>query len=384
MSFTLTKVLVAGVLFLSISSCSEDQTKKPQAPSDVNVVAAGKENIPVYSEFVGQTYGLSDINIDPRIDGWITGIFFKEGSLVQKGSLLYTIDDQPSINRVDAAKADLAKAQTLMENQKAEVGRVKPLADLHALSQRDLDFATANYEAALNEVKVAESRVANAKIDLSYTRITAPITGVIGISKVQVGEYVNRTRNGQRYQFHFFLRRCPGQIRSWQKVNYLRFKQRNETEKSELNFAKVPVELILGDGSVYKEKGSLQLTNRQIDANTGSILVQAIFKNPEDLLRPGQYVKVRFKTEEFTNAIVIPQQAVNQMQNIYQVFLLTDSNTIKPQIIKVGSRVGSNWIVTDGLKEGNKVVIVGSTALNSSTKVNPRMISWNYDSTSRN
>ena len=113
-------------------------------------------------------------------------------------------------------------------------------------------------------------------------------------------------------------------------------------------------------------------------------LSRLLFKNPEGLIRPGQYIKVRFKTEEFTNAIVIPQQAVNQMQNIYQVFLLTDSNTIKPQIIKVGSRVGSNWIVTDGLKEGNKVVIVGSTALNSSTKVNPRMISWNYDSTSRN
>jgi membrane fusion protein, multidrug efflux system len=374
---------MAGIVALSICSCGEDQTKKPEVSSDVNVVAAGKENIPVFTEYVGQTYGLSDINIDPRIDGWITGIFFKEGSLVQKGSLLYTIDDQPSINRVDAAKADLAKAQTLMENQKAEVGRVKPLADLHALSQRDLDFATANYEAALNEVKVAESRVANAQIDLSYTRITAPITGVIGISKVQVGEYVNRTTLGTGINSISSL----GDVRVRFEVaesDYLKFKQRNETEKSELNFARVPVELILGDGSVYKEKGNLQLTNRQVDANTGSILVQAIFKNPDGLLRPGQYVKVRFKTEEFTNAIVIPQQAVNQMQNIYQVFLLTDSNTIKPQIIKVGSRVGSNWIVTDGLKEGNKVVIVGSTALNSTTKVTPRMISWNYDSTSRN
>ncbi len=255
------------MLSLSISSCSEDQTKKPEVSSDVNVVAAGKENIPVYTEYVGQTYGLSDINIDPRIDGWITGIFFKEGSLVQKGSLLYTIDDQPSINRVDAAKADLAKAQTLMENQKAEVGRVKPLADLHALSQRDLDFATANYEAALNEVKVAESRVANAKIDLSYTRITAPITGVIGISKVQVGEYVNRTTLGTGINSISSL----GDVRvrfELAESDYLRFKQRNETEKSELNFAKVPVELILGDGSVYKEKGSLQLTNRQVDANT--------------------------------------------------------------------------------------------------------------------
>ena len=156
MPSTLLKGFLAGFITISIHSCKEDENKKPSVSPDVNVVAAGKENIPLYSEYVGQTYGLSDVNIEPRIEGWITGIFFKEGSMVKKGSLLYTIDDQPSLNRLDASKAEVARAQTLMENKKAEMGRVKPLADMNALSQRDLDFATANYDASVNEVKIAE------------------------------------------------------------------------------------------------------------------------------------------------------------------------------------------------------------------------------------
>ena len=126
------------------------------------------------------------------------------------------------------------------------------------------------------------------------------------------------------------------------------------------------------------------LTNRQIDPSTGSILVQAVFKNLNGLLRPGQYVRVRFQSDEVKNAVVVPQQAVNQLQNIYQVFLLTDSNKIKPTIIKVGSRVGSNWVVTQGLKEGDKVAVLGSSFIKPSMVVKPVEINWNYDSTSKN
>jgi membrane fusion protein, multidrug efflux system len=383
MSSILTKGLLVGFFITSLISCKEDESKKPSVSPDVNVVAAGKENLPIYGEYVGQTYGLSDINIEPRIEGWITGIFFKEGSQVQKGSLLYTIDDQPSLNRLDASKAELARAQTLMENKKSELGRVKPLAEMNALSQRDLDFATSNYEASLNEVKIAQSRVENSNIELGYTRITAPITGIIGISKVQVGDYVSRTSLGDGINAISAL----GDVRVRFPISendYLQFAREYKKDPKANNFAEIPVDLILGDGSVYNEKGRLQLTNRQIDANTGSILVQAIFKNGQGTLRPGQYVKVRFKTSEYTNAVVIPQQAVNQLQNIYQVYLLTDSNKIKPAIIKLGARVGSNWIVKDGLKEGDKVVILGSTFVNTSMVVKPAIITWNYDSTSKN
>jgi membrane fusion protein, multidrug efflux system len=383
MSSIITKTALAGFLMILICSCAENESQKPAVSPDVNVVAAGKENLPIYSEYVGQIYGLSDINIEPRIEGWITGIFFKEGSLVQKGSLLYTIDDQPSLNRLDASKAEAARAKTMMENKKSELGRVKPLAEMNALSQRDLDFATANYEASVNEVKIAESMVENSKIELSYTKIIAPITGIIVISKVQVGDYVSRVSLGNGINVISSL----GDVRVRFPISendYLQFAREYKKDPKANNFTEIPVDLILGDGSVYYEKGRLQLTNRQIDPSTGSILVQAIFKNGQGILRPGQYIKVRFKTSEYSNVVVIPQQAVNQLQNIYQVYMLTDSNKIKPSIIKVGARVGSNWIVTDGLKEGDKVVILGSTFVNTSMVVNPSVIKWNYDSTSKN
>jgi len=377
----LEKGLIISFLLISVYSCKEEEKKAGVSP-EVNVVVAGKENIPVYSEYVGQVYGLSDVNIDPRVQGWITGIYFKEGSLVQKGSLLYTIDDQPFINSVEAAKAELARTQTMMVNRKSELDRVKPLAEMNALSQRDLDDANAAYVSAQNEVLIAESRLANAKIELSYTRVAAPITGIIGISKVQVGDYVKQVSAGAGINAVSSL----GEVRVRFPISendYLNFVREYRKDPKSNNFREVPVDLILGDGSVFGEKGNLQLTNRQIDPNTGSILIQAIFKNASGILRPGQYVKVRFRSGEFNNAVVIPQQSVNQLQNIFQVFLLTDSNKVKPTLIKVGSRVGSNWIVTDGIKEGDKIVIVGSTFLNPTMVVRPVMLKWNYDSTSR-
>ncbi len=375
------RVFTTGLLFLSIFSCKEEE-KKPDVSPEVNVVAAGKLNIPVYSEYVGQVYGLSDVNIDPRVQGWVTGIYFKEGSLVQKGSLLYTIDDQPFINSVEGAKAEVARTQTLMENRRSELDRVKPLTEMNALSKRDLDDANAAYTAAQNEVKIAEARLDNAKIELGYTRITSPITGIIGISKVQVGDYVKMVSAGNGINEVSSL----GEVRVRFPISendYLNFSREYRKDPKSNNFAEVPVELILGDGSVFGEKGHLQLTNRQIDPNTGSILIQALFKNASGVLRPGQYVKVRFRSGEFNNAILIPQQSVNQLQNVFQVFLLTDSNKLKPTLIKVGRRVGSNWIVTDGLKEGDKIVIVGSASLNPTMVVRPNMLKWNYDSTSK-
>ncbi len=377
----LAKGLMAGCLLILVSSCKEEEKKTDVSP-DVNVVVAGKENIPVYNEYVGQVYGLSDVNIDPRVQGWITGIYFKEGSLVQKGSLLYTIDDQPFINSVEAAKAEVARTQTLMENRKSELDRVKPLAEMNALSQRDLDDANASYIASQNEEKIAESKLDNAKIELGYTRITSPITGIIGISKVQVGDYVKQLSAGSGINAVSSL----GDVRVRFPISendYLNFLREYNKDPKANNFREVPVDLILGDGTVFGEKGNLQLTNRQIDPNTGSILIQAIFKNSSGILRPGQYVKVRFRSGEFKNAILIPQQSVNQLQNVFQVFLLTDSNKVKPTLIKVGSRVGSNWIVTDGIKEGDKIVIVGSTFLNPTMVVRPNILKWNYDSTSK-
>ncbi len=366
------------ILMILASSCGSHDQPANEAPiPTVNVVEAAQRSIPQYTEYVGQTLGIHDVDIVPRVEGWITGIHFKEGSPVAKGSLLYTIDDLPIRTKMDASSANLAKARTQLVAKKTELDRVRPLAEMNALSRRDLDGAVAAYEAAKSEVTMAEAQLGTSRIELGYTRITAPISGIIGISKVQVGDYVNR--NGLTA---INTISSLGDVRVRFPISeneYMRFFRKNQVK--DVQAGANPVELILGDGVLYPEKGRIDLANRAVDPTTGSLLVQAVFPNSAGLIRPGQYVKVRFLTDFHRDAVIIPQQAVNQMQNIYQVFVLGDSSKLKPRVVKVGARVGSNWIVTEGLKAGEKVAIVGSMAVSPARPVKPNPMPWNYDST---
>lgn len=375
-----TRQLSLALLIFASACSSNDQAPKEVPVPQVNVVEAAQRSIPQYTEYVGQTLGIHDVDIVPRVEGWITGIHFKEGTQVTKGSLLYTIDDLPIRTRIDASSANLAKARTQLVAKKTELDRVRPLAEMNALSRRDLDGAIAGYEAAKSEVAMAEAQLGTSRIELGYTRITAPISGIIGISKVQVGDYVNRSGFASINTISSL-----GDVRVRFPISeneYMRFFRKNQVK--DVQAGANPVELILGDGNLYPEKGRIDLANRAVDPETGSLLVQAVFPNSAGLIRPGQYVKVRFLTDFHQDAVLIPQQAVNQMQNIYQVFVLGDSSKLKPRIVKVGARVGSNWIVTEGLKAGEKVAIVGSMAVSPARPVKPNPMSWNYDSTTRN
>jgi membrane fusion protein (multidrug efflux system) len=353
----------------------------PELIPEINIVEAGQKTIPVFTDYVGTTYGESDVDIQTRIDGLVTGIHFTEGEFVNKGQLLYTIDDIPQRNKVDGAAARVAQANTQLVKAKADLDRVKPLADLHALSQRDLDAANAGYNAALSEVEIAKASLSNANVELGYSRITAPISGIIGISKVQVGDYVSRMAvNGSLNTIS-----SVGDVRvrfAISENEYLRFAKLASDSTRKAFVLKIPVQLVLSDGSIYPEEGTVNIANRQIDPATGSLLLQASFKNPIRLLRPGQYVKVRFKTNNYENAVVIPQQAVNQMQNIFQVFVLTDSNQLAPITIKPGQRSGSNLVVTSGLKAGQKIAVVGNAGVKPGMVIKPVPLKWNYDSTS--
>ncbi|MBZ5858218.1 efflux RND transporter periplasmic adaptor subunit [Flavihumibacter profundi] len=378
-------ILAPGLFCLLFSSCKEKKNEQQVINPEVNIVAAGQRDIPVFSEYTGQTLGESDIEIRARVDGWITGIHYKEGDVVRKGQLLYTIDDLPIRSRIDAAAAQVGRAKTLMSKAKADLDRVKPLADMNALSKRDLDAAVASYEAAREEVNISEAALHTANIELSYTRITAPVSGIIGISKVQIGDYVGKvpgvgeplntisSTGSMRVRFP---------VAEDEMLKF--FKARQTGGQAMLANKDLPVNLVLSDGTLYPVAGRLDLANRQVDPETGSILIQAVFENKLGLLRPGQYVKVRFKTNEYKGAIVVPQQAVNQMQSIYQVYLVNDSNKVVPTVVKAGARVGSNWIITEGLKDGDKVAIVGNAVVNPKVPIKPIQMKWNYDSTITN
>ncbi|MBN8663391.1 MAG: efflux RND transporter periplasmic adaptor subunit [Chitinophagales bacterium] len=375
------KMLMPLLLIAAFQACTSDKKDPKAVPSfDVNVVPVGTKTVPVFKEYVGQTYGKSDVSIQSRVDGWITGIHFKEGDYVKQGQLLYTIDDQPIQNKIEAASARLAQANTQLVRTKADLDRVQPLADMNALSKRDLDAAKAAYNAAKEEVNIAQAGLQNSKLELSYTRITAPISGIIGLSKMQVGDYVGKLGSAPLNTVSSTDRvRVRFSVSETEFLTYL--KAVSEKKSGELS-PNMPVSLLLSDGTVYDEPGSIDLANREIDPQTGSIIVQALFSNTKAILRPGQYVKLKVKTGEYADALLVPQQAVNQLQNIYQVFVLNDSSKLTPTIIQVGERVGSNWIIKSGITAQTKVAVIGSAVIKPNTPVKPVMMRWSYDSTS--
>lgn len=374
MKINLTKLIFLPLYFLI--SCKDKKAPEQVVP-EVNVIEVGQRNIPIYEEYVGQTFGQSDIEIKPRVEGWVQKIHFKEGSQVQKGQLLYVIQDDELRDREQAAQAQLSQANVLLVKAKSDLDRVKPLTEMNALSKRDLDAAQASYDAQQEAVVAARAALSNAKTQLSYSRVTAPISGTIGISVVQPGDYVSKGIG----QPAINTISSVGAMRirfAITENDYLKFSQ----EMSKENLKNLDVQFILNDGSVFPETGKLDFANREVDPSTGSLLVQAVVENKTRLLRPGQYVKVRFKSEEISNAVLVPQQAINQMQNIYMAFVVNDSNKINPRPVQTGVRAGSNWVVTGGLKPGEKVALIGNAIVKPGMVIKPVMKAYSYDSTS--
>jgi membrane fusion protein (multidrug efflux system) len=371
------KLIVLIYCPLVIISCKENKQAQNVVTPEVTVVEVGQKTVPLYVEYVGQTYGQSDVEIRPRVEGWVKKIDFKEGGQVKKGQLLYTIQDDELRDREQTMQAQLAQANIILVKAKADLDRVKPLVEMNALSKRDLDAAQATYDAQQQAVIAAQASLNNAQIQLSYSRITSPITGIIGISKVHEGDYVSKSFGQSAINTVSAL----GAIRirfAITENDYLMFRQKMNRE----NAKNIEVQFILNDGSVFPETGKLDFVNREIDPSTGSLLVQAIVENKLQLLRPGQYLKVRFKSGEIPDAILVPQQAINQMQNIYMAFVVNDSNKITPRPVKTGDRVGSNWVITGGLKPGEKIAIVGNVIIKPGMLINPVMKAYSYDSTS--
>jgi membrane fusion protein (multidrug efflux system) len=363
--------------FLLLVACGGAEQKLQLVP-EVNIVAVGQYDIPVFSEYVGQVLGQSDIALRPRVEGWITAIHFKEGDNVKQGDLLYTIEDIQLQNNVASAQAKLTEAEAMYQKAKSDLDRIEPLVAANALSQRDLDAARAYYQAQKENVNSATAMKSNAQIEQGYSRITAPISGIIGISKVQVGDYVSRSFADN--SINTISATASVRVRfSITENEFLTFKKRREAKGPTKD--SIEISLLLSDGTLYPEIGKVDFADRSIDPQTGTLMIQAIFKNDSKLLRPGQYVKVRFKSDEMKQAIVIPQQAINQLQSVFRVFVLNDSNQIIPRMVKVGPRNGSNWVIAEGLNASDKVAVLGNAIVKPKMVIKPVNMPWNYDST---
>lgn len=369
--------LLSFILLIAFSVSCKKAAEKATIVPEVNVVVVGQQTVPMFAEYVGETYGQSDIEIKPRVEGWIEEIHFREGNSVRQGDLLYTIQDDELQDRVAASQAEVAQAHVLLAKAKADLDRVKPLVEMNALSKRELDAAQASYDAQAEAVAAAQSHLNNAQTQLSYTRITSPISGTIGISKVQVGDYVSKSigQNAINTVSAVGALRVRFAISENDYLKYRKMIDAGEMKNPDVQF-------ILSDGSLFPETGRIDFADRTVDPATGSLLVQAVVDNKTRILKPGQYVKVRFVYSEMENAILVPQQAINQLQNIYQVFVVNDSSKIRPRPVKTGARIGSNWVIEDGLKPGEKVALIGNAIIKPGMVINPVVKSYSYDSTS--
>ena len=371
-------------LILVVNSCKE-KVKEVQPPPEIKVVKVIQKDTPIYKEFVGQMYGLKDIPIRARVEGFLEGIYFDEGMGVYKGKLLYSIDPEPFLADVAAQQSKLAEAKTMLVNAENELARYKPLAEINAVSQSDLDAAQASRDAAVAGVDAAKANLELAEIRLGYANIYSPIQGVIGKTEAREGEFVGKDPNPvilntvsridtMRVQFFLTEAEYLGLI----KVFIDNSNEEDKKNKKKVNEieADYKLDLILSDGSTYDQKGKVDFVNRNVDPTTGSMLVQAHFPNPDKLLRPGLYAKVKAQMEIVKGALLVPQRCIIELQGQYSVFVVKDDNIVESRQVNVGERLGDLRLIKDGLEAGEKIVIDGLQEVGSGLKVNPSIIEF--------
>lgn len=357
-------------------SCGSDKQVNT-TPPDISVVEVIQKDVPIYEEFVGQAYGLQDIPIRARVEGFLEGIHFEEGRQVKKGQLLYTIDSQPFLAEVAAQKSKLAEAQINLINAENEYERYAALVKIDAVSRSDYDARVARRDAAIASVDAAKSNLELAEINLSYTSIKAPINGVIGKTEARVGEFVGREPNPvilntvsriDHIRVQFFLTEKQYIVLA-REVKNQGASSRKEGDQSVLN-------LILSDGSQYAESGKVDFIDRNIDALTGSMLVQGSFPNPDYILRPGMYTKVKIRMEVMKDALLVPQRCIMDLQGQYSVFVVDDNNIVQARQVKLTERIGDLWLTQEGLAAGEKIVIDALQKVGSGSEINPKLIEF--------
>ena len=357
---------------------------KPDSPLNVEVVQVEQKDVPIFGEWIGTLDGFTNADVRAQVTGYLLKQGYQEGAFVRKGQLLFEIDPRPFQAALDQAQGQLAQAKAQLANDVAVQGRTQldvekyePLAKEQAASQQDLDNAVQNnlaakatVQTAEAQIKTAEAAVETARINLEFTRLVAPIDGIAGQAQLQVGALVNQG---------------SGPVTSVSTVDpikvfftvgepqYLAWRQRFPTEGAQQTaIENLRLELILADGSTYVHPGKYFFADRQVNESTGAIRIAGVFPNPGNILRPGGYGKVRAVVRIQQGALLVPQRAVSELQGGYQVATVGDDNKVNIRPVKVGDRIGNQWVIAEGLKPGERVVAEGVQKVRPGLQVNPR------------
>jgi membrane fusion protein (multidrug efflux system) len=352
-------ILIAALIFCA--GCSKPQAVAPPPPG-VTVTAVLQKDVPIHQEWVGSMAGNVDADIRPKVEGFLLARLYSEGSNVGKGQPLFQLDQRQAEAGVKNAAGDLEQDRAALAQAEIDVRRYTPLVAQKAVSQAELDKATSMERAARASVDAKQAVLDNAKLNLGWTTVTSPISGIAGVSKVAIGDLMTPTT----------VMTTVSNVNpiyvdiSIAEQDYLRFQREKSGRAAGQN-----LELILGDGTVYPYKGSVLFLGREVDSRTGTIGVRGQFANPGNVLRPGQYARIRAVTELRKQAILVPQASVSELQGVYQVGVVSKDNKVTIKTVKLGPQFGDMWVVESGLEVGDNVIVDGLQRVKTGMTVAP-------------
>ena len=354
-----------GVLIVALIicvGCSSKAEKPAPPPPGVTVTPAIQKDVPIHQEWVGTMLGNVDADIRPKVDGFLLSRLYTEGSYIEKGAPMFQLDKRQAQAAVEQAQGNLERARAALGQAQIDVRRYTPLVAQKAISQAELDKARSMETAGKAGVDADQAVLDNAKLNLGWTTVTSPISGIAGVSKVQIGDLMTPTT---------VMTTISSVNPIYVDVNiaeqdYLRFVREKKGRS-----AGQDLELILGDGTVYPRRGHALFVNREVDSRTGTIQVRGEFSNPGNVLRPGQYARIRAVTELRKSAVLIPQQAVSELQGVYQVGVVGADNKVTIKAVKLGPQSGDMWVVESGLQAGDNVVVDGLQRIKTGMTVAP-------------
>ena len=366
-------VILSGclaVLLIGMAGCEKKEEKPQMAPPEVMVAPIAQQNVPIFNEWVAQLAGSVNADITPKVEGYLLKQDYQNGFFVKKGQLLFELDPRQYQAAVDHAEATLARTQAEVERYQNDVTRDTPLAAQNAIPQTQLDNDIASLNAAKAQILADKAALDNAKLNLAWTKIYAPIDGIAGDAKSQIGDLVGTTTK---------MTTISQVDPIWVNFNiaesaYLGVATQISALLRSGKAGNTPVTYIQANGENYSHTGRVIQVNRQVTSGTGTIQITAEFPNPDAILRPGGFGEVRIQTGEQQNALLVPQPAVIEVQSQYQILVVTPENKAFFRPIKVGQRVGPNWIITDGLKPGERVIVEGIQKIQMAAGANPQFV----------
>jgi membrane fusion protein (multidrug efflux system) len=366
--FRIFNFISVSSLILLVAGCGTTKAAPSAPPATVEVATVVQQDTPIYSEWIAILDGYVNAQIQPHVTGYIIKQNYREGSVVRKGDVLFEIDPRPFKAALDQAKAQLAQSEAQLGKAKLDVERDTPLAQARAIAQSQLDTEVQARLGAQAQVDAAKANVEQAELNLEWTKVTSLVTGIAGIAQVQIGNLV-----GPNSILTSVSQVDP--IKAYFTVSeneFTDFHRRFPTEATvEEQRKRIPLQLILADGSVYEQAGRISFADREVNPATGAIRIAALFPNAHNLLRPGGYGRIRASVRSRDRALLVPQRAVIELQGSYQIAVVGDDNKVSIRPITVGERVGKLWIVNEGVKPGERVIVEGSLKVRDGAPVKP-------------